>query len=130
MEMFENINEVVANIGRTALFGFCASLPLDVITAWNDKKKPSPQRLFVIDFAYCLFVALAFFVTLLVFAEGRLRVIWFVSAFVGVLVYRWLIGSLIRRTSEKVISWITAVSLFVRKSFFAPIGRFLKKIIV
>lgn len=129
MEMFENISEVIANIGRAALFGFCVGFPFDVITSWSVKRKPSQKMLFAADFGYCLFVGFAFFVMLLAFADGCLRIAWFVTAFVGAVIYKLLLSRFVKRGSERVFSVCTAVNLFLKIRVFDPIRRFLKKIL-
>lgn len=128
MDMFESISNVLANIGRCALFGFCVSLPFDLIEVWDKRKKPSPKALFAADAGYCVAVALAFFAMLLAFADGSLRLGWFISAALGALIYKYLMSRFLKKAFFLLFEYVEKVKACVMKFLFAPTRFFIEKI--
>lgn len=129
MEMFENVGSVLMNIGRTAFFGFCVSFPLEIISVWNRVKAPSKKAVFSADIAYCISIAFVFFMLLLEFSDGSLRIVWFISVALGGLVYKYTLGKPVSKLIRFVFCAFDRFVGFFKKTVFHPVRLFLKKIL-
>ncbi len=129
MEMFENVGSVLANIGRTALFGFCAAVPLDFITVWDKIKKPSVKAVFAADIAYCLSIAFTFFIMLLTFSDGSIRLLWIISSLFGAGIYRFLLCKTVKKVLCTVFRAFERVKSILKRCVFVPLFLFVKKIV-
>ena len=73
MKFFDDTGAVLVNVLRVALFGAAADLALEIISGWNAAGRPNKKALFVADLAWCVLSAVCFFILLLAFADGSLR---------------------------------------------------------
>ena len=112
MRFFDDTGAVLLNMLRLAAYGAAAELALEVINGWNSARRPNKKALFAADLAWSVFAAAGFFLLLLAYADGALRLLWFACALAG--------GSAFRRTLGKPAA--RAFSAFFR--FTARVWRF------
>ena len=128
--MFESTGAVLLNALRLAAFGAASSLLLEAVNGWNAARRPNKKALFVADLAWCIAAAAGFFMLLLAYADGSLRLLWFVCAGVGYFVFSSTLGRAARRAFKAVFRFTAMVRRFVLVRIIYPLLAALKKMSV
>ena len=127
MRFFDDTGAVLLNMLRTALFGAAADLLLEMINGWKIALRPNKKALFAADLAWCVFSAIGFFMLLLTYADGSLRLLWFACAAAGVFAFRRLFGAPARRVFATCFRFAAKMFGFVRLYILIPCLSLLKK---
>ena len=127
MRFFEANGAVLLNILRTVLFGAAAELVLEMINGWMIALRPNKKAVFAADLAWCLFSATGFFMLLLAYADGSLRLLWFAGAAAGAFLFRRLLGAPARRVFAFCFRLAAKPFGFIRSYILHPSLLFLKK---
>ncbi|MBO4584065.1 MAG: hypothetical protein J5756_03260 [Clostridia bacterium] len=130
MEFFSDTGEVLMNVLRSALYGAAAGLALEVVNGWNAAVRPNKKALFAADLGWCLCAALGFFMLLLKFADGELRLIWFAGAAAGYFAYRRVAGRAAKRAFKACFRFFARVRKRIRERVLRPAGAAAKKILI
>lgn len=130
MQMFEDVGEVLTNMLRLMLFGGAAGLALEAVSAWNAAVRPNKKLLFAADLGWCLAAAFGFFALLLAYADGALRLLWFICAGAGYFVYRRTLGNAAKRALTALFRLRSRARRALRRRVFAPAAVLSKKIAV
>ncbi len=130
MRFFEANGAVLLNILRTVLFGAAAELVLEVINGWRIALRPNRKALFAADLAWSLFSAVGFFMLLLAYADGSLRLLWFACAAAGVFLFRRLFGAPSRRVFAFCFRLAAKLCGFIRSCILLPCLSYFKKTVI
>lgn len=127
MQMFDATGAVLLNVLRTAAFGAAAGLTLDIVNGWKSALRPKKAALFAADLAWCVSAAVCFFMLLLAFADGSLRLLWFIGAACGGYAYSALLGRTVRRVFAALFRLLARAAGRVRAGVLRPIAAASKK---
>lgn len=120
MRFFDDTGAVLLNMLRIAAFGAAAELALEMINGWISAVRPNKKALFAADLAWSVCVALSFFMLLLAYADGSLRLLWFACAAAGFFTFRRLSGRCARRVFAVCFRFAARACGFVRSRIIAP----------
>lgn len=127
MRFFEDNGAVLLNILRTVAFGAAADFLLEMINGWRIALRPNKKALFAADLAWCVFSAVGFFMLLLAYADGSLRLLWFAGAATGIFLFRRLFGVAARRVFAACFRLAAKLCGFIRSYILLPCLSSLKK---
>lgn len=130
MQMFEDTGAVLLNMLRLMLYGGAAGLALEAVNGWNAAVRPKKKLLFAADLGWCLSAAFGFFMLLLAYADGALRLLWFVCAGAGYLLYRRLLGRHAKRAFSAFFRVRARARRLLRRRVFGPVAVASKKIAI
>ena len=130
MQMFDETGAVLLNMLRLAAFGAAAELAFEVINGWNKARRPNKKALFAADVGWCLCAAACFFMLLLAYADGSLRLLWFVCAAAGFSLFSRAPGRLARRAFAAFFRLTAKLRRFIFKRILSPAAASAKKILV
>ena len=127
MQMFDDTGAVLLNMLRLFACGAAASLAFEIVSGWNAARRPGKKTLFAADLAWCVFAAAGFFMLLLAYADGSLRLLWFVCAGAGYFAFRRIFGRAARRAFKAYFRFTARVRRFIRARFLHPLISVAKK---
>lgn len=128
MQFFDDTGAVLVNMLRLAVYGAAAEFALEVINGWNSARRPNKKALFAADLGWSIFAAAGFFLLLLAYADGALRLLWFACAFAGGFVFRRLFGQPTKRAFAAYFRFTASVWRFVCAHVLNPVVSAAKKI--
>lgn len=130
MRFFDDTGAVLLNMLRLAACGAAAELALEVINGWSSARRPNKKALFAVDLAWSVFAAAGFFLLLLAYADGALRLLWFACAFAGAFAFRRLLGKPVRRAFSSYFRFTARARRLVCARVLRPALTAAKKIAV
>ena len=130
MEFFSDTGAVLLNVLRSAIYGAAAGFALEAVNGWNAAVRPNKKALFAADLGWCLCAAAGFFMLLLKFADGELRLLWFAGAAAGYFAYRRIAGRAARRLFKACFRFFARVRKWARERILRPACAAAKKIFI
>ena len=118
--MFDSTGAVLINMLRLAAFGAAASFALEAVNGWNAARRPRRTALFAVDLIWCIITAASFFMLLLAYADGSLRLLWFICAGAGFFAFGHTVGRGVRRCFKAFFRFTAAVRRSVRVHILRP----------